>query len=63
METDLEDERKQRANAQAAKKKLEMDINELEGQIDASAKGKEDAMKQLKKAQVKCVLDEFVLFF
>ena len=53
METELEDERKQRANAQAAKKKMEMDNAELEGSIDAAVKAKEDAIKQLKKAQVK----------
>jgi len=53
METELEDERKQRANAQAAKKKMEMDNSELEGTIDAAIKAKEDAIKQLKKAQVK----------
>lgn len=52
MEGELEEERKQKANALSAKKKLEMEFNEIEGQIDAALKGKEDALKQLKKAQV-----------
>ncbi|XP_040927020.1 myosin-10-like isoform X3 [Betta splendens] len=51
METELEDERKQRTLAVAAKKKLEMDLNELEGQIEAANKGREEALKQLKKLQ------------
>lgn len=52
MEGELEEERKQKANALSAKKKLEMEFNEIEGQIDVALKGKEDALKQLKKAQV-----------
>lgn len=52
MEAELEDERKQRAMSIAAKKKLEMDLNELEGQIEAATKGRDEAVKQLKKLQV-----------
>jgi len=52
MEGELEEERKQRSSAIAAKKKLEMDYNDMESHIDAADKGKEDAVKQLKKAQV-----------
>lgn len=52
METELEDERKQRTLAVAAKKKLEMDLNELEGQIEAANKGRDEAIKQLRKLQV-----------
>ncbi|CAK8680338.1 unnamed protein product [Clavelina lepadiformis] len=51
MEAELEEERKQRSSASAAKKKLEMDFNDLESNIDAATKAKEDAIKQLKKAQ------------
>ena len=52
MEVELEEERKQKTMAVAAKKKIEMDYNELEGHIDASTKAKEDAIKQLRRAQV-----------
>ena len=55
MEAELEEERKQRSSASAAKKKLEMDFNDLESNIDAATKAKEDAIKQLKKAQVPAV--------
>ena len=61
METDLEDERKQKSNALAAKKKIEMDYNDLESQIDASSKAKEDAIKQLRKAQVLKLKNKFFL--
>lgn len=52
MEAELEDERKQRTLSIASKKKLEMDLNELEGQIEAANKGRDEAVKQLKKLQV-----------
>ena len=52
MEAELEDERKQRTLSVAAKKKLEMDLSELEGQIEAANKGREEAIKQLRKLQV-----------
>uniref|UniRef100_A0A8C5QWL4 Myosin-9 n=1 Tax=Leptobrachium leishanense TaxID=445787 RepID=A0A8C5QWL4_9ANUR len=51
METELEDERKQRSLAVAARKKLEMDVKDLEGQIDSSNKNREEAIKQLRKLQ------------
>lgn len=53
MEVDLEDERKQRSHALSAKKKLELDLGELEVQIEAANKGRDEALKQLKKLQVK----------
>lgn len=52
LEAELEDERKQRALAVAAKKKLEMDLKDMESQIEAANKGREDAIKQLRKLQV-----------
>lgn len=52
MEVDLEDERKQRAQAVSSKKKLEVELGDLEGQIDAANRGKDEALKQLKKLQV-----------
>lgn len=48
----MEDERKQRTLSVAGKKKLEMDLNELEGQIEAANKGRDEAVKQLRKLQV-----------
>lgn len=48
----MEEERKQRAAAVNARKKLEGDYKDLEQQIELSNKMKEDAMKQLKKLQV-----------
>lgn len=53
MEIELEDERRQRTQALSSKKKLEMDLGELELQIDAANKGRDEAFKQLKKLQVK----------
>lgn len=52
METELEDERKQRTVAGAAKKKLEVDLKDLEGQVDFANKGRDEAIKQLRKLQV-----------
>ncbi|MEQ2206208.1 hypothetical protein XENOCAPTIV_025661, partial [Xenoophorus captivus] len=51
LETELEDERKQRAQAAAAKKKLETDMKDLEGQIETANKGRDEAIKQLRKLQ------------
>ncbi|XP_067353616.1 myosin-9-like [Channa argus] len=51
MEVELEDERRQRAQAMSSKKKLEMDLAQLETQIDAANKGRDEALKQLKKLQ------------
>ncbi|KAM3865194.1 myosin-11a isoform 2-T2 [Diretmus argenteus] len=51
LETELEDERKQRATASAAKKKLETDMKDLEVQIETSNKGRDEAIKQLRKLQ------------
>uniref|UniRef100_A0A3B3ZXF5 Uncharacterized protein n=1 Tax=Periophthalmus magnuspinnatus TaxID=409849 RepID=A0A3B3ZXF5_9GOBI len=51
LETELEDERKQKASAAAAKKKLETDMKDLEGQIETANKGREEAIKQLRKLQ------------
>uniref|UniRef100_A0A667Z4B2 Myosin, heavy chain 11a, smooth muscle n=1 Tax=Myripristis murdjan TaxID=586833 RepID=A0A667Z4B2_9TELE len=51
LETELEDERKQRALAAAAKKKMETDLKDLEGQIETANKGRDEAIKQLRKLQ------------
>lgn len=51
MEAELEEERKSRSNAQNAKKKLELDIKDMEEQLEAASKVKEDSIRQLKKYQ------------
>lgn len=53
MEVELEEERRQRSQALTSKKKLELDLADLEAQIDLANKGRDDALKQLKKLQVK----------
>lgn len=50
MERD--EERKQRALALAARKKLESELEELKAQMDSAGQGKEEAVKQLRKMQV-----------
>lgn len=52
LEAELEDERKQRALAVAAKKKLEMDLKDVEAHIEAANKARDEAIKQLRKLQV-----------
>lgn len=52
MEAELEDERKQRALAVAAKKKLEMDLKDIESHIEGANKARDEAIKQLRKLQV-----------
>lgn len=52
MEAELEDERKQRSLAMAARKKLEMDLKDLEAHIDSANKNRDEAIKQLRKLQV-----------
>ena len=53
METELEDERKQKTIMAAAKKKMEGDLKDLEDQIETSNKGRDEAIKQLRKIQVR----------
>lgn len=58
MEAELEDERKQRALAVAAKKKLEMDLKDIEGHIEGANKARDEAIKQLRKLQVRILHPE-----
>lgn len=53
MEAELEDERKQRSMAVAARKKLELDLKDLEAHIDSANKSRDEAIKQLRKLQVR----------
>uniref|UniRef100_A0A672TE49 Myosin-9-like n=1 Tax=Sinocyclocheilus grahami TaxID=75366 RepID=A0A672TE49_SINGR len=61
MEMELEDERKQRAQAVSVRKKLELDLSELAAQIDSANKARDEALRQLKKlqAQMKDQMREF----
>ncbi|XP_051985877.1 myosin-9-like [Xyrauchen texanus] len=61
MEIELEDERKQRAQAVSVRKKLELDLSELAAQIDSANKARDEALRQLKKlqAQMKEQIREF----
>jgi myosin protein heavy chain len=52
MESELEEERKQKAMAVAARKKLEGDFKSMEEQVDSANKLKDDLLKQIKKLQV-----------
>lgn len=45
MEAELEDERKQRSMAMAARKKLEMDLKDLEAHIDTANKNREEEVR------------------
>ncbi|XP_058035886.1 myosin-10-like isoform X2 [Ahaetulla prasina] len=51
LEAELDAERKQRAQALAVRKKLEMDLQEAQAQLDATTKGRDEALKQLRKLQ------------
>ncbi|XP_057201341.1 myosin-11 isoform X2 [Triplophysa rosa] len=51
LEIELEDEQKLRNSLAAAKKKLEGDLKDLEDQVDAIARARDEAVKQLRKTQ------------
>ncbi|XP_054717131.1 LOW QUALITY PROTEIN: myosin heavy chain, non-muscle-like [Uloborus diversus] len=51
LESELEDERKQRTAAISARKKVEGDLKDIEQQLEMANKVKEDALRQLKKLQ------------
>lgn len=51
LESDLDDERKQRTSAVNLKKKYELDVNEIKLQLDDASKAKEELLKQQKKLQ------------
>lgn len=53
LEIQLEEERSQRSQAVSSKKQLEAELQEAEAQVEASTRGKEEAVKQLRRLQVK----------
>lgn len=52
MESELEEEKKQRGQASAGKKKLEGELKDAEDQLEATSRGRDEAIKQLRKIQV-----------
>lgn len=53
LEIQLEEERSQRSQAVGSKKQLEAELQDSEAQVEASSRGKEEAVKQLRRLQVK----------
>lgn len=52
LEAELEEEKKQRGQAAAGKKKLEGELKDKEDQLEATSRGRDEAIKQLRKTQV-----------
>ena len=52
LEAQLDEERKQQAAAQSAQKKIEGELVDLENQLEAEAKGRDDTHRQYKRIQV-----------
>ncbi|KAK5884517.1 hypothetical protein CesoFtcFv8_018330 [Champsocephalus esox] len=51
LESELEEERKQRGQASGSKKKLEGELKDMEDQVEASSRARDEAVKQLRKIQ------------
>lgn len=52
LEIQLEEERSQRSQSSSSKKHLEAELQDTESQLEMATRGKEEAMKQLKRLQV-----------
>lgn len=52
LEIQLEEERSQRSQAASSKKQLDAELQESEAQLESASRGKEEAMKQLRRLQV-----------
>lgn len=53
LEAELEEEKKQRGQATATKKKLEGELKDIEDQLEATSRGRDELLKQLRKSQVR----------
>ncbi len=53
LETMLEEEKTQRAQALTVKKQLETELLEAEAQVETANRGKEEALRQMKRLQVR----------
>ncbi|KAG7469407.1 hypothetical protein MATL_G00128550 [Megalops atlanticus] len=51
LETQLEEERSQRAQALSVKKQLEAELQEAEAQVEAANRGREEGLRQLRRLQ------------
>lgn len=65
LEVQLEEERSQRSQSSSSKKQLEVVLQGMESQLEMASRGKEEAMKQLKRLQVAqiIVIDVKMIFF
>lgn len=52
LETLLEEEKSQRAQALSIKKQMEAELQEAEAQVEAATRGREEALRQMKRLQV-----------
>lgn len=52
LETLLEEEKSQRAQALSIKKQMEAELQEAEAQVEAATRGREEALRQIKRLQV-----------
>ena len=52
LEALLEEEKTQRAQALSVKKQMEAELQEAESQVEAATRGREEALRQLKRLQV-----------
>lgn len=52
LEIQLEEERSQRSQSSSSKKQLEAELQDTESQLETTSRGKEEAIKQLKRLQV-----------
>lgn len=55
LEEELEEERKQRGSASGSKKKLEGELKDVEDQMEATSRARDEAVKQLRKIQVRAL--------
>lgn len=53
LEIQLEEERTQRSQAVLSKKQLEAELQEAEAHVEASTRSKDEALKQLRRLQVR----------
>lgn len=53
LEEELEEERKQQGSASGSKKKLEGELKDIEDQMEATSRARDEAVKQLRKIQVR----------
>lgn len=52
LEIQLEEERSQRSQSSSSKKQLEAELQDTESQLETANRGREEAIKQLKRLQV-----------